>query len=311
MLQRLIRRLRAIDRWFTSDYRIIILSIASWFLLKQLLYIGEKFENCLGDYLNETGYLDSSIKVDAFNGSRMLCRIMINIDLSVKFFALNYAYNQVNFTDSERACMRSRIGGHEYVVKTLQQELYNRSTTMTRDEINAKLAKLDEWFTRNREDNYYRCMDLTNEHWFFNHVFNVSKISIEPSDVHMQTREFCLKQYLSKERLLQSDFNLTTDSQVNVHEIICRSAIIEPFKNNVIAPAFWHFLKIVVEELGFEKKMCVIDQVEKSLLIEKLLAVSVAANYGMTDEQRKVELEHFDRMYRRFFRALHVHCIGK
>lgn len=279
-------------------------------LLKQALYIGENFEKCLGDYLNETGHLDSNFKVDPFIGSKILCRIMINIHLGVKFYSLDYAFKYFNLTESELTCMRSKIGEPEYVEKSLISDLYNRSTKMHKSEIKAKIALLDAWFDSYITENYYHCRNLDIEHRFFNHIFEKSASSSNNfiDDEWKSLKEFCFKHYIRKKQLLQSDFDLATRSYEIKGEYLdfCYYQVIEPYKRFVIASVYWNFIKL--DEFGASKQICIIDLVEKYLVIEKLMAVSVAAAYGMSDDQRKVELKHFDRIYRKLYRDLDSYC---
>lgn len=276
-------------------------------LLKQVCYIGENFEKCLGDYLNETGHLDSNFDVDPFIGSKVLCRIMINMHLSIKFFSLDYALKYSNLTESELTCMRSKIADPEYVEKSLMSDLYNRSTKLHKEEIKAKTDALDAWFDSYLEGNLYRCKDLETEHRYFNHIFEKSA---SPSnslldDEWKPVKEFCFKRHIMKEQLLQSDFNLTTEAH-EISEHFCHYQVIEPYRRIVIASGYWNFIKL--EVFGASKQVCIIDLVEKYLVIEKLMAVSVAAAYGMSDDQRKVELKHYDRIYRQLYRDLDSYC---
>lgn len=280
--------------------------LLSYLLIKQAVYIGENYEKCLGNYLNKTGNLESNFKVDPFIGSSVMCRIMINVDLSIKFYSFGYFFASQNFTKIEASCMQSEMSGPDYVEYYLKTALYNRSTKMPKNEIEAKTTLLSDWFNDRIKENLYKCRELEEERWFFNHIFNISRYENTLLNDNFKTiKEFCFKQYMLKEKLLQSDFNLTMEFQP-ISDIFCRYHVVEPFKNEAIALLFWTFFGL--EKMDTSKKMCAIDLVEKFMIIEKLTGISAAAAFGMNDEQKDVELKHFDRLCRQLYKSLNNNC---
>ena len=237
----------------------------------------------------------------AFNGSEAICSFYNNflqftIDQEVRGILYKKPY-----TDLEKNCIRTKMNDSLFAEKLSKQIINDRNLTSTENRATKIDAVVEEFL--------FHCIDLSESYELFGQIYDVFRKITLFDDQWKDQKDFCFKKYFEENQLIRSDFNLVpiNDLAVTDYELFCRHTVIDPIKKNVIEPRFWEWLGI---ENIFKKpyKLCVIDEIEISTVFDKLMATGIAANMGMTNEQKNVELKDFDRIWRRVIFNIRKNC---
>jgi hypothetical protein len=170
-----------------------------------------------------------------------------------------------------------------------------------------RAAKIDALI----DDFLFHCLNLSSERDLFHAIYTLFRGSSLISDSWVKEKDFCFKKYFLERQLIRSDFDLNPKDDslgISIDDFFCLNFIINPIKKDIIEKNFYEWIDI--EKIKSETyKMCVIEEVEKSLVIDKLLAVGIATSMGMTREQNEVELIDYDRILRRVSVNISKKCV--
>lgn len=244
-------------------------------------------------------YHDSEFS--SFNGSEAICSfynnfIQFTIDQEVRGILYKKPY-----TDLEKNCIKTKVNESLFAEKLSKQIINDQNLTSPEK----RATKIDAAI----EDFLFHCIDLSESYDLFGQIFDgFKKIPLLDGQLRDQ-KDFCFKKYFEDNQLIRSDFDLMPINAfaVTEYELFCRDTVIDPIKKNVIEPKFWDWIG-TENILKKPYKLCVIDEIEISTVLDKLMAIGVAASMGMTDEQKNVELRDFDRICRRVIFNIRKNC---
>lgn len=275
-------------------------------LIWEMNAVGEDFEQCVGDYMKRNDILD--VEVEPFNRSTKICNAFVNIRFMFGVYLIKKALDStLQLNSSDLTCVKSKISGPGFSKYLFKLMMYQATTSIPKEKIDKKV-ELMLFMDRLVNEFITQCKCWGKDLLLFNAIFNVSKqqqLNILGNQYTIE-KDYCLKKYLFTNQLLQSSFNLTSYATFpSTFDPICAVAIIQPYRQ-FIQNLFFKVERI--NELPAEKGICFIEQIENSLVVEKLMAVSVAANYGMTDEDKKIEQQDFERMIYKLYASLKKFC---
>lgn len=295
-----------------KEFGIIVGSILIFRLLREAIYVGKNFEQCIGSYMEKNGLLEDGFKADSFNGSAAICRIMINIRLGIHYYCVNEAYEILNYTQHEKKCIGTKISESMFAEYAVKELLYEYSTQMSKKDLEKRKKAMKKAMTSSLNTAVDQCTKLKFERSFFDHIFNISKKSHQIlTENNILVMDYCFKRYIEKNRLLQSDFDITPfmiidqSSPTFANESFCRHDVIEPSKK-VIEEKY--LKSIEIEGFNIKIQMCIMKQLKKHPLVEKLTAVAFASAFGMTEDEKEEELLHYETIYRGFLEEFENNC---
>lgn len=294
--------LRAVERRSRSSGRLsgrsIVFGILYFKLLLQYNEIGNNPQPCIANYLMKNEKIEAN--VGAFNGSKVLCsfyNVMLRFKIENEF---RNALSEKKLHENEKNCLQNKAD-ESLFAENLMKRILREEKLKTPE---GRIVKIKEAI----EDYSYQCKNLKIEHEYFNHVFESSKNLTVFQDEWKYVKDFCFKSYFLENQLIRSDFNLTPlSSPMNDDENFCYYNVIKPFKD-IITSAFWKWMGID-QMLPLTHKICVINELEKSTVVDKLMAVSIGSCMGMTEDEKEIELKDFDMIYRQIIRGVHTNCV--
>lgn len=277
-----------------ADLKVFVLGILYFKLLIQYNEIGDHPQPCIASYLERSGHNEAT----PFNGSSIIC----NFYNTILHFKIENEFERVmsekKFHEHLKTCIKTKADGSSFVENLARKILRDENLKLQEN----RIVKIEE----SLDDYFYQCMDLTNVYRYFQHIFNVFKES-SLLDEWRIVKDYCFKTYFLDNQLIRSDFDLKPITDLVLDKKFCYHNAIEPIKKYVIEPNFLTWIGIE-KLLPLAYKVCVIEELENSIIFGKFSAVAIASSMGMTKDEKEIELKDFDRIYRQFAIKVHKNC---
>lgn len=295
---------RAEDRYIKRTLFAVVVVILAFRVNLELSRTGENFEACLGDYLKDNGLIDANAKVERFQGSHVICRSFVKIELWNQMSAILSVLE--NSTESVAQCVRNRAYEPWIAEKVLTRYFYSISTQTPKDELEAKKSEAEKKFYVSLSKLRFQCQLTESNDLFISLIYQYSRNTSIMADEFAVEKDFCLKTYFKKQELLQSSFNLNPKANIKLEDSFCYQHIVRPYKE-LIADSYWSSGFPIIRA-PIDERMCVIEFIEYDLILDKFTAVLIAADLGMTKEQFAVEKIHFDKILKRMLDQVWLKC---
>jgi hypothetical protein len=277
-----------------------------------VLYIqlGSRFENnfelCLGSYLKQNDLIGSNFSMEEFRGSPEICRVFVNLRLWSEISKVDDLFSYQNNSDIVNTCIKGQTHKPLFLEEILKHTFYSTSKRMPKHEIEMKKSETARKITNSLHRYQFSCRLMAINEWFLSHISDASKkFSLFSSD-HFLEKDFCWKTFIKRKKILQSSFDLTPLTEVKYEEQFCYHQVVAPIKA-IIVESYWT-MGFPINDTPINERMCVIENIEHDLVIDKILAVYVATMLGMTDEQLAIEKIHFARIMRRVLNLIWWKC---
>ena len=263
--------------------------------------VGNNYEQCVGDFMKRNDVLEPDFNVPEFNKSRKICDIFVNIDYAYKLYKISKFYEIEKFNAEEMKCIQRKISDSSFSEKILTLILHQSASVITRHELKNK-KNLNDSVVKHMTKFEFECRYNQKLHYFIDLISKDVKTSgiLKKQEIF---QDYCFKTYIRKHHLLQSTFDLIPSFDLSELEPLCFYNAIDPYRN-LIEKRFWDFLYIPTET-----EICSIAIIRQFKLTEKIMAITFAASYGMTEDQKKIERIHVERILYKVIMTIRNGCL--
>lgn len=305
---------RFLSWWFTTvnsntrkDLWQLVILIVCWRLVSEMNAVGENFEQCVGDNMKRNNILDAEFShVEPFNKSIKICDAFVNIRFMSEVFSVTETLNSIHLMNSEMTCIKSKVNGPMFSKNLYKLLMYQVTKRIPEEKLFHKKEALNVTINSQLAEFVTQCRRLDMELSLFDRIFENSKELKKLGHDRIIEKEYCFKKHLFTHQLLKSSMNLTSFAHfLAKFASYCSLDVIQPYRKN-IEDEFYKLNRL--EEFPVSRRICFIEQIEETLIIEKLMAVSIAGLYGMTDEDKQIEQQDFKRMIHKLHDSLKKVC---
>ena len=277
------------------------------------IYLEDHHKECLGHYLKKYNYSQSIKNVGPYKGSKTLCYEYIQEHLSeqvnIKIEALKNIFLMDNFIVE---CMKDRYAVSDIKLDAAYLEMLKYlegEEGETDADIENHKALVD---AASRVEKlkisvfYYDCVLERFLHDDFKLICDAIK-ALESNNEPVVHK--CHAEHLNT----FYGYSHLTEQYNHLPEVpasICDTYVIAPLRS-VIKDAFYNQQSIKFFKNYPKFRKCFMQKVEDIKLLNKVVVISIIAKFGMNEDTKRREFEHYSRLVKEFKNELYGDCVRR